>query len=105
MKAFIVLLIFNMLLSSLNGTEAVATVVLGESKAFLIGVVDLDKERQKLSKEQKTLAGRIGGLEKKLANQGFLAKAPAAVVEKERASLAALQAQLAGVQQSLEELT
>ena len=30
MKAFIVLLIFNMLLSSLNGTKAVATVVLGE---------------------------------------------------------------------------
>lgn len=86
-------------------TKDSATVVLGESKAFLLGVVDLEKERQKLSKEQKALAGRIGGLEKKLANQGFLAKAPAAVVEKERASLAALQAQLAGVQQSLEELT
>ena len=47
----------------------------------------------------------VRSLEKKLANQGFLAKAPAAVVEKERASLAALQAQLAGVQQSLAELT
>ncbi|MFN3240988.1 MAG: valine--tRNA ligase [Planctomycetota bacterium] len=85
-------------------TKDSAVVVHGDSKAFLLGVVDLDKERQKLEKEQKTLEGRIGGIEKKLANEGFLAKAPEAVVKKERANLEALQTQLAGVRQSLAEL-
>jgi len=85
-------------------TKDSATVVLGDSKVYLLGVVDLDKERQKLQKEQQTLQGRIGGVEKKLSNEGFLAKAPAAVVDKERANLEAMRAQLAGVQQSLTEL-
>ena len=80
---------------------ASATVVLGDSKAFLLGVVDLDKEKQKLHKEQKTLEGKIAGLVRKLSNEGFLAKAPAAVVEKERAALDAFKVQLQGVQQSL----
>jgi len=85
-------------------TKDSATVVLGDSKAFLLGVVDLDKEQQKLQKEQKALEGKIGGLERKLSNEGFLAKAPAAVVEKERAALEAYRVQLQGVQQSLAEL-
>jgi len=85
-------------------TKDSAIVVLGDSKAFLLGVVDLAKEQQKLEKEQKSLEGRIGGIEKKLSNEGFLAKAPEAVVAKERANLEALQAQLEGVRQSLADL-
>ena len=88
----------------LERTKDSATVVHGDSKAFLLGVVDLDKEKQKLEKELKALTGRIGGLDKKLSNEGFLAKAPAAVVEKERAALEAYKVQLQGVQQSLAEL-
>ena len=67
-------------------------------------VVDLEKEKQKLQKEQETLEGKIGGLERKLSNEGFLAKAPAAVVEKERAQLAEMKDRLAAIQQSLSEL-
>jgi len=85
-------------------TKDAATVVHGPAKAFLLGVVDLDKEKQKLEKQQKQLEGKIQGLERKLSNEGFVAKAPAAVVEKERAYLAELQTQLAGVVQSLGEL-
>jgi valyl-tRNA synthetase len=81
-----------------------ATVVLGAAKAFLLGVVDLQKEKAKLEKEAEKLRGQIGGIEKKLANEGFVAKAPPAVIEKERASLAALRQQLAGIEQSLREL-
>ncbi|MCK5940963.1 MAG: class I tRNA ligase family protein, partial [Planctomycetes bacterium] len=88
----------------LERTKDSATVVLGDSKAFLLGVVDLDKERQKLEKERQTLEGRIGGVEKKLANEGFVQKAPEAVVAKERASLEAMKAQLDGVRQSLADL-
>ncbi len=85
-------------------TKDSATVVLGAAKAFLVGVVDLDAERAKLEKEADKLAGRIAGIEKKLSNEGFVAKAPPAVVDKERQNLTALQAQLDGVRQSLAEL-
>ncbi|MBL8756696.1 MAG: valine--tRNA ligase [Planctomycetes bacterium] len=81
-----------------------ATVVLGAAKVFLLGVVDLQKEKAKLEKEAEKLRGQIGGIERKLANEGFVAKAPPAVIEKERASLAALRQQLAGIEQSLREL-
>jgi valyl-tRNA synthetase len=85
-------------------TKDSATVVLGAGKCFLLGVVDLAKERAKLKKEAEQMRGRVQGIEKKLGNEGFVAKAPPAVIDKERANLAALQAQLAGVEQSLQEL-
>jgi valyl-tRNA synthetase len=81
-----------------------ATVVIGSSKAFLLGVVDLEKEKEKLQKQAEKLRGQIGGIEKKLGNEAFVAKAPPAVIEKERAGLLALQQQLEGVEQSLQQL-
>ncbi|MFN9758744.1 MAG: valine--tRNA ligase [Planctomycetota bacterium] len=81
-----------------------ATVVLGAGKCHLLGVVDLEKEKAKLLKEAEKLRGQIGGIERKLGNEGFVAKAPPEVIAKERATLAALQAQLAGVEQSLADL-
>ena len=54
----------------------------------LAGVVDVAAERARLGKESDKLAKEIGGLERKLANEGFLAKAPAAVVEEQRERLA-----------------
>jgi valyl-tRNA synthetase len=56
-----------------------ATVVLP-----LAGVIDVAGEKARLEKEIVKLDGEIGKLDKKLANQGFLAKAPAAVVEEQR---------------------
>ena len=85
-------------------TKDSATVVLGASKGFLLGVVDLAKEQQKLQNEAEKLRSRIGGIEAKLGNAAFVAKAPPAVIDKERAALAALCAQLAGVEQSLADL-
>lgn len=85
-------------------TKDSATVILGTAKVFLLGVVDLDKEKAKLEKQAGKLDGQIGGLERKLSNEGFLAKAPAAVVEKERAQLVEWQAQLEGIRQSLADL-
>jgi valyl-tRNA synthetase len=90
--------------SSAERTKDSASVVLGAAKAYLLGVVDLAKEQAKLTKEAEKLRGQIGGIERKLGNDGFVAKAPPAVIEKERQSLASLQAQLTGVEQSLQEL-
>ncbi|MFM1870632.1 MAG: Valine--tRNA ligase [Planctomycetota bacterium] len=90
--------------ADLQRTADSATVVLGAGKAYLLGVVDLAQEKVKLEKEAEKLRGRIGGIEKKLGNEGFVAKAPPEVIQKERDNLAALQQQLAGVEQSLREL-
>jgi valyl-tRNA synthetase len=56
----------------------------------LVGLVDLDAERQRMKKELDKQAKEIGALEKKLQNQGFRSKAPAEVVAKEEARLAEL---------------
>ena len=53
----------------------------------LAEVIDFEKERARLAAEMKKNDGEIERVEKKLANEGFVAKAPAAVIEGERAKL------------------
>jgi valyl-tRNA synthetase len=48
------------------------------------GVVDLDAERQRLDKEIGKTVQEIGKLERKLANQNFIDRAPPEVVEEQR---------------------
>ncbi len=48
-------------------------------------LVDISAEIERLEKEVKRLEGEVMRVEKKLSNQGFVAKAPAAVVDEERA--------------------
>lgn len=50
-------------------------------------LVDVDAELKRLAKEQKTLEGEIARGEGKLNNQGFISKAPAALVEQEKQKL------------------
>ncbi|MFR2465229.1 valine--tRNA ligase [Bianquea renquensis] len=47
-------------------------------------LVDLAKEKARLEKERDSLSKELERVAKKLSNQGFLAKAPQAVVEEER---------------------
>ena len=56
----------------------------------MLGVVDSDKERSKLQKEADKLRGQVDGLDKRLGNEGFVAKAPVDVVARERQNLASL---------------
>ena len=53
----------------------------------LAEVIDFEKEKARLTAEQKKNDSEIERIEKKLANEGFVAKAPAAVIEGERAKL------------------
>ncbi|NLC07196.1 MAG: hypothetical protein GX755_04405, partial [Syntrophomonadaceae bacterium] len=46
-----------------------------------------NKEIARLEKEVDLMDQEISRLDKKLSNQGFLAKAPAAVIDKEKAKL------------------
>ena len=50
-------------------------------------VIDFEKERARLTAEMKKNDGEIERIEKKLANEGFVSKAPANVIEGERAKL------------------
>ena len=70
----------------------------------LSDIVDTEKERARLEGEQKKLISEIERLEKKLGNEGFVAKAPAAVVEGEKAKLAKYRENLDGVRVALAKL-
>ena len=69
--------------------NALATVVTGmEVYLELAGLIDAEKERARIEKDRAGLEKEIQKIKGKLQNEGFLAKAPAAVVEKEKAKLA-----------------
>jgi len=53
----------------------------------LAEVIDFEKERARLNAEAKKNEGEIERIEKKLNNEGFVSKAPAAVIEGERQKL------------------
>ncbi|MFF2018617.1 valine--tRNA ligase [Paenibacillus sp. NPDC058177] len=54
----------------------------------LSGLIDIDQEIARLEKEVQTLNSEVERVEKKLSNLGFVAKAPAKVIEEERAKQA-----------------
>ena len=64
-------------------------------------LVDLDKERARLMKERDNTASEIARAQGKLANQGFLNKAPAALVEAEKAKLEELERMLVKLDERL----
>lgn len=54
----------------------------------LAGLIDITQELARLDKELQSLHGEVERIEKKLGNEGFVAKAPAKVIEEEKAKLA-----------------
>ncbi len=85
--------------------ECSTTVLAGvEVYVPLHGLMDLAAERRRLEKERDDLRGHIERLAAKLANDGFVAKAPAAVVEQERGRLAELQQRLEALERSIGDL-
>jgi valyl-tRNA synthetase len=67
--------------------------------------VDPAAERERLSKERARLDGEVSRAKAKLGNEGFVARAPAAVVEQERSRLAGFEATLAKVDEQLRRLS
>ena len=64
-----------------------ATALVGEMQVLvpMAGLIDTKAELARLDKEMQRLNGEIKRVSGKLSNQGFVAKAPAEVIEKERA--------------------
>ena len=56
--------------------------------------IDVEAETANLSKEKSRLENAIASKQKQLSNQNFVDRAPAAIIEKERASLAQLELEL-----------
>ena len=74
-------------------SAAVAIVPHAEVIIPLGGLIDSAQERARLDKELAQIEGRLAGAEAKLANEGFLAKAPAEVVAQARATAEDLRGQ------------
>ena len=70
----------------------------------LAGMIDMDKERARLSAEIDQLQGPLDALLGRLSNEKFKAKAPPAVVDGERAKAAEWQARLAQLRAKLDQL-
>ena len=67
-------------------------------------LVDIDKEIERLTRERDKLVKEVERVDKKLANQGFVSKAPAKVIEEEKEKQAKYTAMLKGVEEQLANL-
>ena len=87
-------------------TEDSVSVVTADAKIYIPmkELVDFDKERERLSTELKKTQDDLAFFEKKLSNPGFVNNAPAAVVEKDKASAAKLRDKAALLEESLRKL-
>jgi valyl-tRNA synthetase len=83
-----------------TGPES-ATALVGDMKLLipLAGLIDKEAENIRLSKELAKKTGELERCEKKLANANFVDKAPAAVVDKERARASELQSAITSLQE------
>lgn len=82
-----------------------AAVVQGvELRIPLKGLIDISEELTRLRKEIARVENDIGFVSKKLNNESFVAKAPEAIITKERDKLQGFEAELQTLKQSLEEL-
>ncbi|OAS17570.1 valine--tRNA ligase [Paenibacillus oryzisoli] len=69
--------------------KAMTSIITGaELYLPLAGLIDIAQELTRLDKELQSLHGEVERIEKKLGNEGFVAKAPAKVIEEEKAKLA-----------------
>ena len=91
--------------SELGNEKTVSAVTEAATIYIPLGdLVDFEKEIARLQKEIDNLQKEIARAEGKLNNQGFVAKAPAALVEQEKAKLALNQQKLEQVEKRLVEL-
>ena len=83
--------------------NAVSRVISGvEVYLPLKGLIDVEKEIARMNKELQGLAGELARIEGKLSNEGFLAKAPAAVLEQQKARKAEVTEKITAIHGQIE---
>lgn len=88
-------------------SKAAATVVIGDVEIFvpLAGLIDLAAERQRLTKELANAEADAERRRTRLADDTFTGKAPVAIVQRERDTLSAVEAQIARLRQRVADYT
>jgi len=71
---------------------------------FVPGVVDLEKEKKRLSDQLEKTEKRLSGSKNKLANENFVNRAAPEVVERERSLVKDLEKELISIQANLDAL-
>ena len=84
-----------------EGVVGASAVLTDGTEVFLPleGLIDLAKERERLTKEIDRLTGQLAGTRAKLANEQFVSRAPAEVVAKEREKAASYEEQIAKLEE------
>ncbi|MCF0253568.1 MAG: valine--tRNA ligase, partial [Duodenibacillus sp.] len=90
---------------AINEGAVAPVAIVGDFRLMLKVEIDVEAERERISKEVARLEGEINKCRGKLGNERFVAKAPAAIVEQERARLAGFEALLEKQRQQLARLT
>ncbi|MEK6668398.1 MAG: valine--tRNA ligase [Pseudomonadota bacterium] len=85
-------------------TQMAPVAVHGEARLALRVEIDIEAEKARLGKEITRLQGEITKAQAKLGNESFVARAPAAVVEQEKARVADFAATLERLQGQLQRL-
>ena len=67
-------------------------------------LVDIAKEKERLSKEREKLIKEVERVERKLSNQGFVSKAPEKVIAEEKAKMEKYSTMLKAVEEQIERL-
>ena len=83
-----------------------AMALVGEMKILIpiAGLIDKEAELARLEKEMQKIHKELPRIVGKLNNAGFVDKAPAAVLEAEKAKLAALESSLANLEQQFNKI-
>ena len=86
-----------------GSTDGMVQIVTSAARGFIpmMELIDREKEIARLNKEKASAEKEIAMFEKQLSNEGFVSKAPAAVVDGIRQKLAKVQDKLAMIEDSL----
>ncbi len=86
--------------------DLASSAVVGDLEIFvpLAGLIDIDKEKERLEKEIAGFEGRIRGIQGKLNNPNFVSRAPENVVDHERNKLAKYEETLALLKENYQKL-
>jgi valyl-tRNA synthetase len=83
-----------------------ASSISGDYKLYvhLAGVIDIEKEKERLEKEISQITSFINTINKKLNNKNFVANAPKEIIEKENAKLSTQELRLTSLKKHLENI-